>query len=113
MNFYLNLQIKDLRDKMSVEDIKARIQENAQKLLNVGEQLASTRKSLEKYPGFRKQPKEVQDFLIKNSIAVEGFKERIASISKELGLTSSTSYTPVIGSSKHLADRKKSYRRSL
>lgn len=104
---------KDLRDKMFVEDIKARIQENAQKLLNVGEQLTSTRKSLEKYPGFRKQPKEVQDFLIKNSIAIEGFKERIASISKELGLTSSTSYTPVIGSSKHLADRKRAIEEAL
>lgn len=104
---------KDLRDKMFVEDIKARIQENAQKLLNVGEQLTSTRKSLEKYPGFRKQPKEVQDFLIKNSIAIEGFKERMASISKELGLTSSTSYTPVIGSSKHLADRKRAIEEAL
>lgn len=103
---------KDLRDKMSIEDIKARIQENAQKLLNVGEQLTSTRKSLEKYPGFSKQPKEVQDFLIKNSIAVEGFKERIASISKELGLNSS-SYTPVIGSSKHLDDRKRAIEEAL
>lgn len=104
---------KDLRDKMSVEDIKARIQENAQKLLNVGEQLTSTRKSLEKYPGFSKQPKEVQDFLIKNSIAVEGFKERITSIIKELGLTSSTSYTPIIGSSKHLADKKRAIEEAL
>lgn len=103
---------KNLRDKMSIEDIKARIQENAQKLLNVGEQLTSTRKSLEKYPGFSKQPKEVQDFLIKNSIAVEGFKERIASISKELGLNSS-SYTPVIGSSKHLDDRKRAIEEAL
>lgn len=104
---------KDLRDKISVEDIKARIQENAKKLLSTGEQIASTRKSLEKYPGFGKQPKEVQDFLIKNSIAVEGFKERIASITKELGLNSSTSYTPAIGSSKHLADRKRSIEEAL
>lgn len=104
---------KDLRDKMSVEDIKARIQENAQKLLNVGEQITSTRKSLDKYPGFGKQPKEVQDFLIKNSIAVEGFKERVSSISKELGLNSSSSYTPVIGSSKHLADKKRAIEESL
>lgn len=104
---------KDLRDKMSVEDIKARIQENAKKLLSTGEQITSTRKSLEKYPGFGKQPKEVRDFLIKNSISIEGFKERIASISKELGLTSSTSYTPVIGSSKHLADRKRAVEEAL
>lgn len=104
---------RDLRNKMSVEDIKARIQENAQKLLNIGEQLASTRKLLEKYPGFGKQPKEVQDFLIKNSISVEGFKERINSISKELRLNSSASYTPVVGSSKHLNDRKRAIEEAL
>ena len=104
---------KDLRDKMSVEDIKSRIQENAKKLLSTEEQIVSTRKSLEKYPGFGKQPKEVQDFLIKNSIAIEGFKERIASISKELELTSSTSYTPMIGSSKHFADRKRAIEEAL
>lgn len=104
---------KDLRGKISTEDIKARIQENAKKLLSIGEQLTSTRKALEKYSGFKKQPKEVQDFLIKNSIAVEGFKERIASITKELGLTPATSYTPMIGSSKHLADRKRAIEESL
>lgn len=104
---------KDLRGKISTEDIKARIQENAKKLLSIGEQLTSTRKSLEKYPGFKKQPKEVQDFLIKNSIAIEGFKERIDSITKELELTPTTSYTPVIGSSKHLADRKRAIGEAL
>ena len=104
---------KDLRSKMSTEDIKARIQENAKKLLSIEEQITSTKKVLEKYPGFKKQPKEVQDFLIKNSIAVEGFKERIASITKELELTSATSYTPVIGSSKHLADRKRAIEEAL
>lgn len=104
---------KDLRGKMSTEDIKARIQENAKKLLSIGEQITSTRKALEKYPGFRKHPKEVQDFLIKNSIAIEGFKERITSITKELGLTPATSYTPVIGSSKHLADRRRAIEEAI
>lgn len=104
---------KDLRGKMSTEDIKARIQENAKKLLSIGEQLTSTRKTLEKYPGFRKQPKEVQDFLIKNSIAIEGFRERVASINEELRLTPATSYTPVIGSSKHLADRKRAIEEAI
>lgn len=103
---------KDLRDKMSVEDIKSRIQENAKKLLSTEEQIVSTRKSLDKYPGFSKQPKEVQDFLIKNSIAIEGFKERMSSISEELGLNSS-SYTPVIGSSKHLADKKRAIEEAI
>lgn len=104
---------KDLRDRMSVEDIKARIQENAQKLLNVEEQITSTRKSLDRYSGFSKQPEEVQDFLIRNSIKIDGFKERISSISEELGLNSSSSYIPVIGSSKHLADKKRAIEEAL
>lgn len=107
-SFLSSVENKHLKDKMSPEEVKSRIQENAIKLLDIKEAIDLKRKDFSSYTTFKRASKYTQDAIISNQLMLESFDDRIHAIEKELGLPA-TKYRSTfvnsavtIGSKKHL-----------
>ena len=108
-NFFSMDVNKDLKDKMSREEVKNRIQENAKKLLDIQSKIQSNKQKLSDIPTFRSLHKSIQNDIISNILKYENDDERIASIRKELGLgTEGTRSTPIVGNKEGLKIRRAS-----
>lgn len=113
-SFLSSVDNKHLKDKMSKEEVKSRIQENAKKLLSIKDKINSTRERLSTNPIFTRASKAAQDAIISNTLMEENFSDRVESIRKELGLPQRTkNKSTVIGSKKHLDIHLKSINESI
>lgn len=105
-SFLSSVENKHLKDKMSPEEVKSRIQENAIKLLYIKDAIDLKRKDFSSYTTFKRASKYTQDAIISNQLMLESFDDRIHAIEKELGLPATKYKSTFINSAVTIGSRK-------